>query len=97
MDRRVSWVRSWSSVSRSGSSMSSSRIATVVAPARSSACTPALPIVRPALVHWSRVKAMYGASRSAAVQSAMSASLSNATRYVVLNLTRSQRALNSSP
>ena len=63
MERRVSWVRSWSSVRRSGSSMSSSRIATTVAPACSSACTPALPIVRPAFVHWSRVKAMCGASR----------------------------------
>ena len=50
MERRVSWVRSWSWVSTSGSSMSAASRATVWAPSFSVASTPALPDHEPGLV-----------------------------------------------
>mmetsp|Transcript_41596 Transcript_41596/g.97604 ORF Transcript_41596/g.97604 Transcript_41596/m.97604 type:complete len:243 (+) Transcript_41596:740-1468(+) len=95
MLRRVSWVRFCNSVRMSGSSMSSSLSTTMSAPLSSTAVTPASPISMPALRHCSRVLLMGGAWITAVMQSRIRRSLSNCTRYVVLYLMRSHRALNS--
>lgn len=80
MLRRVSWVRSWRSVSKSGGAISVSSRTTVAVPLRSVASTPALPMAISALRHWIRVFGMAGASRSALTHSWINRALSNCTR-----------------